>query len=226
MEFRKSIIISFLIHALALAILPGFKFAEKRPDWVEVSVAAFPDIKERMPDWSPGRKTVPEPAAKQVKAERDMLPLPVEEAETGIEVKSTEPDFPEITRDTREVFDMSDVEKVMPGREDSKGLLEELGTEEAMSITGPVSRRTLIRSVMPRYPAWAEEKGVEGKVELKFWVSPDGMVTSVELVSTSGYPDLDSRAMEAVKKYLFSPLGKDEEKEEQWGTITIKYTLK
>lgn len=226
MQFRKSIVISTLVHVLMIFILPDFKFTQIQTDWVEVSMVTFPDIKDRLPDWQPGKKAVPKPSRELSDIQKARLPLPLKEEKIGIPVRSESPQMPEFTEDRAYNLETTEFKKVSPGRRDRKGLDHEIGKDDTMLISGPVTRRKLIRKVFPKYPVWAEEKGVEGEVDLKFWVSPEGMVSSVELIKTSGYPDLDSRAMEALKKYLFSPLGKDEEQKDQWGTITIKYTLR
>ncbi len=159
--------------------------------------------------------------------DKSELPFPVEESDIGIPVERESEELPEsaLKRDFEQIVEEK-FEKIIPGRKDRKGIVEGLGEDSDLIISGPVSKRVVIRPVKPKYPAWAEDKGVEGEVELKFWVAPEGMVTSVELTRTSGYPDFDSRAMEALKKWLFSPLGKNEEQKAQWGTITIKYSLK
>jgi protein TonB len=203
--------------------VPGFRFSLEKPNWVEVSVVTFPDMKERMPEWTPGSKAVPQPEAEVPKIEKTELPVP--ETTLGIPVEPADPELPDFVEREDNFFTRAEFRKVIPGRKEKKGVLEGEGQDKTMVITGPVSKRKLIRRVDPKYPAWAEEKGIEGEAELKFWVSPEGMVTSVELARTSGYPDFDSRAMAAVKKYLFAPLSKGEEQEVQWGKITIKYTF-
>ncbi len=226
MSFRKSLIISAVIHILAVFFLPGFRFAQIQTDWIEVSMVTFPDFKDRLPDWRPGRRIIPKPAKKNLEIDKSLLPIPSEDSDIGIPIQTKNPSMPDITED-REIKKLEEeFEKIVPGRREKKGVSEETGEESNMVISGPVTKRKLIRKIYPKYPVWAEEKGVEGEVELKFWVSPEGMVSSVALAKTSGYPDLDSRAMEALKKYLFSPLGKNEEQKSQWGTITIKYTLR
>jgi len=66
---------------------------------------------------------------------------------------------------------------------------------------------------------------VSGEVRLKFWVLPDGLVNRVEVTQTTGYPDLDQIASQAMKKWLFEPLSPKEKQIVQWGTITLKFKL-
>ena len=226
MKFKKSLIISGIFHILLLVLVPGFKFKAERTDWIEVSVVIFPDIRERKPDWMAGRRALPEPSLRVPEVGKIKSPIPVDKAVHGVAVEPLDPKLPDFVEIKYDVPLDHHIEKSIPGREERKGILDEEGFEDELVISGPVSRRNLLRKIIPEYPQWAEDKGVEGEVRLKFWVSPDGTVASVEMETTSGYPDLDSRAMRAVRKYLFSPLGKDEEQEMQWGTITIRYTLR
>ncbi len=207
--------------------MPGFKITMEKPDWVEVSVFTFPDQKERAPAHRPGRIIKPKPMREKPEIKRIERLLPADKALTGIEIREAEPlvpDFVEIKYDTpvrKEVF-----EKLVPGKIDRKGITDEDDQKEDGIITGPVARRKLIRKVIPQYPAWAKEKGIEGNVSLKFWVSPAGTVSEVELLLTSGFPDFDARAIRALRSYLFAPLAKEKEQKTQWGTITIRYSLK
>ena len=110
---------------------------------------------------------------------------------------------------------LDEIDKIVPENIGKEGAAEEMGKDDNPVISGPIIRRKVIRTSEPVFPSWAERVGAEGEVELRFWVSPEGMVTSVEVVKTSGYPDFDSKAINALKKYLFSPLGKDEKQEER-----------
>ena len=87
-------------------------------------------------------------------------------------------------------------------------------------IKGPAGGRGILRSVEPSYPAWAEASGVKGEVELKFWVTPAGEVSEVELHKTSGWSGFDNSASQALRQWRFEPI---EEKERQWGIISFVF---
>lgn len=87
-------------------------------------------------------------------------------------------------------------------------------------IKGPAGGRGILRSAEPSYPAWAEASGVKGEVELKFWVSPAGEVSEVEVWKTSGWSGFDSSASQALRQWRFEPI---EEKERQWGIISFVF---
>lgn len=227
MDFRKSLLISFALHMLLVLFLPGIRQTDEGPVWVEVSMLTFPDERERIPDGSPGEYETPVPNASVPDPGPPDLPAPADETPVGVPLEELPDRLPEFQeeRDISLSREHLAARRAIPPRREHRGLMEEDGSEAEELISGPVSRRTILRKIKPDYPEWAEESGVEGEVQLKFWVTPEGLVSDIELIKTSGHPDFDSRAMEAVNKYIFSPLSGDEPREEQWGTITVKYRL-
>ncbi|GAB3385077.1 energy transducer TonB [Lysobacter fragariae] len=63
----------------------------------------------------------------------------------------------------------------------------------------------VISSPAPRYPAMALRRGESGKVLVSVEVGPDGVPATVEVAKSSGSRDLDRAAMEAVRRWRFSP---------------------
>jgi protein TonB len=57
-------------------------------------------------------------------------------------------------------------------------------------------RRLLERS--KRYPALARRNGIQGRVRLSFVILPDGTITSIRIVRSSGTPLLDRAARAAL----------------------------
>lgn len=226
MKFSNSIAISTGLHVLFILLMPGFRFAQIKTDWIEVAVVSLPNISESRPSFMAGKRLKQTPAPATDEMEKKYPDLLADKNAMGIPVSAETEAMPEFIEERDYEFSIDAPEKIIPGRNEKSGIFEDEGENEIFVISGPITKRKLLRRVYPKYPEWAEERGVEGEVKLKFWVSPEGMVSSVELEKTSGYPELDSRAMEALKKYLFSPLGKNDDQKEQWGTITIKYTLK
>lgn len=63
---------------------------------------------------------------------------------------------------------------------------------------------------LPPYPSYAQSRGMQGTVELRFQVGTDGSVLSAEIMSSSGYPLLDSTAQNwIVRTYRFKPALRD-----------------
>lgn len=103
-----------------------------------------------------------------------------------------------------------------------KGISEFTGGK--LGIGGPAATRGILYFEYPTYPEWAEKKGIESRVKLKFWVSPDGYVDEV-IVEQRGYLQLDNLAVQALKKWRFEPLSGSARQARQWGTIEIIFKL-
>ena len=58
---------------------------------------------------------------------------------------------------------------------------------------------------MPPYPAAAGRRGEQGSVEMLVLIGADGAVSSVEVAVSSGHPDLDRTATNAVAHWHFRP---------------------
>lgn len=108
---------------------------------------------------------------------------------------------------------------------ESGGPLQEGSVNAGSGMRGELGKRGILAKVQPEYPAFARRQGIEGDVTLRVWVSPRGGVSRVEVVKLSGTPELDRRAMEALKKWKFAPLPDEIEPVTQWGEITLHYRL-
>jgi TonB family protein len=93
--------------------------------------------------------------------------------------------------------------------------------KDTIGIKGPASKRTILYK--PEIPEVKIER--EGEVELKFWVLPDGSVTSV-FPLLRGDAELERIAINYIKQWRFNPLDEGGSAIEQWGTITVKFRLK
>ena len=91
-----------------------------------------------------------------------------------------------------------------------------------MQLEGEVANRPIVKKVTPKYPKRARRMGWEGTVVLDFLVDANGNVYDVKVVRSSGYPDLDQAAINALKQWKFAPKpGKNAEK----GRLTVRFTL-
>ncbi|MCM8818193.1 MAG: energy transducer TonB [Candidatus Omnitrophica bacterium] len=98
----------------------------------------------------------------------------------------------------------------------------EIKREEEI-IEGPAGSRKIVYKEKIEYPFWAQKKGIEGKVKIKFWVNPEGKIIDTEIFSSSGYPEIDLYAEENFKKWVFDIAKSDKN---VWGIITIIFKLK
>ncbi|HBV76039.1 MULTISPECIES: energy transducer TonB [Vibrio] len=57
----------------------------------------------------------------------------------------------------------------------------------------------------PRYPRLAQRKGIEGTATYEIWLDANGNQLKQSLISSSGADMLDKAALDAIKKWKFSP---------------------
>jgi len=220
--FSGDLAVSLGIHIVVLAVIPYIKF---RPPmrFVEVSLMAqtsvLPqDLKRvrprkmksarRVKAWTPGEGE-PLPDAK-ISPEKDFsLSAPQIQDESNPNI-SEEKMPPQIK--------IPEPEKFVPAFGKSEG--------RSFQISGPISARQVIRRIYPEYPRPARVSGISGEVTVKFWVSPDGIIEKMLVEKTSGSEILDKAAQDAIKKWLFAPLGSTGEKINQWGLLRVKFELK
>ena len=99
------------------------------------------------------------------------------------------------------------------------------GSKKGFDIAGPLNNRPILRKVIPQYPAWAEEQGIIGSVRIWFTVTSDGSVRSnMRVTKTTGYPDLDKLALDALKQWRFATFNTSDDSS-QWGIITFTFSL-
>jgi periplasmic protein TonB len=77
----------------------------------------------------------------------------------------------------------------------------------------------------PRYPESARTAGVEGTSVLRFVVTAEGLVGTINVEKSAGHPDLDRSAIEAVKTWRFEPARRGKERVAVWVTIPVKFEL-
>lgn len=70
---------------------------------------------------------------------------------------------------------------------------------------GAMMAAGLIKGAKPDYPVAARKQGLEGKVVLRVTVAPDGRITSVTVVESSGHKILDNAARDGVARWRFAP---------------------
>jgi len=77
----------------------------------------------------------------------------------------------------------------------------------------------------PRYPESARRDGKEGRVLLRVLVNEEGRTASVEVNRSSGVESLDQAALEAIKRWRFSPARLGDRPVESWVRIPIDFRL-
>lgn len=90
---------------------------------------------------------------------------------------------------------------------------------------GPLSAPRLAQDVGPRYPESARRAGVEGTTFIKARVLTDGSVGAAEVRRSSGYPELDRAALEAIRESHFIPAERGGTRVTVWIEIPVKFSL-
>ncbi len=133
---------------------------------------------------------------------------------------------PQLTIEHRPVSKPTKVDQLPPPVKSEATELTPVARGTSFQIAGPISQREIVKKVKPKYPKWALEQHISGKVTVRIWVLPNGTVKGVpQVLISSGYPDLDQVVLEAVRNWEFAPLGADVKPEEQWGDITFIFQL-
>jgi TonB family protein len=72
-------------------------------------------------------------------------------------------------------------------------------------LSGLTKAPALVSQPDAVYPADAADAGVQGTVILQIDIGPDGKVIDAKLTQESGTPSLDAAALEAARRFVFSP---------------------
>jgi protein TonB len=75
----------------------------------------------------------------------------------------------------------------------------------AAPVTPPRVDASRLKNPAPAYPSASRRRGEEGTVLLELLVLADGSVTDVRVKKSSGHPRLDQSAMNAVKRWRYTP---------------------
>jgi len=79
--------------------------------------------------------------------------------------------------------------------------------------------------VKPRYPESARRAGVQGVTTLRVRVLENGRVGDVLVEQSAGFRDLDTAAVDAVKKWLFQPARRGKDPVSVWVLLPVKFEL-
>ena len=72
-------------------------------------------------------------------------------------------------------------------------------------ISPPYYKQPGSGNALPKYPRLARRRGLEGRLMLRGFVSPEGKIETIKVIETSGHLLLDQAAKNAVKLWKFEP---------------------
>jgi TonB family protein len=90
---------------------------------------------------------------------------------------------------------------------------------------GQYTRARTSDAPKPKYPDTARRDGKEGRVLLRVLVNEEGRTASVQVNRSSGVESLDQAALEAIKRWRFSPARLGDRPVESWVRIPIDFRL-
>ena len=101
--------------------------------------------------------------------------------------------------------------------------LEEGGVSWA--VDGPVGDRRILARVSPTSPDWIATRNLDLTVTVRFKVLPNGGVDpSAVIQKTSGFPEIDRLALDALRKWRFQPMPANAGAQDDWGRVTFRFT--
>ena len=114
-----------------------------------------------------------------------------------------------------------------PGGGDTPGVTGPGGTGDGAGplrrVGGDIQEPRRIRGAAPAYPELARRAHVEGKVVLECVIDTDGRVTDLTLIS--GHPLLTGAALDAVRRWVYSPTTLNGQPIRVVMTVTVKFGL-
>jgi len=199
-NLTKGAIVSVILHIIILVCLRfinvGISFGE--PEFVEVGLIAY------TPPTEPSRVVSEERLPKE-----ELVELPeAKEGEKEIIPEAPPKELPPISIPKEEVGKETPSPAIIQG--------------EPYIIEGELSKRRIIRKVIPLYP---EGYNVETDVKVEIWVSPDGKIERLLLLKKGGNI-FDQITLDALREWRFERLPLHLPQETQRGVVTFMYRLR
>lgn len=82
-----------------------------------------------------------------------------------------------------------------------------------------------VKEVKPEYPEFAKQVGVEGLVLVHVYVGKDGRVAKAEVDDKRQNPMLNDAALQAARRWVFTPAYADKHPVAVWITLPFRFTL-
>jgi len=99
------------------------------------------------------------------------------------------------------------------------------GAADTQAYQSPNFNAAYLNNPAPNYPSISRRLGEEGLVLLNVQVTADGAAGSVELQTGSGSSRLDQAALEAVKKWRFTPAKRGDQAVSASVVVPVRFSL-
>lgn len=223
--------VSMMLHAIVIIIMTMI-LVQQPPK----KVALITDVTLIDLGRDSGIKGMEEKAAvgaaeKQEKTAETAKPQPVKKPQQQAKPAQSQPDVKELLKKIereKSALDMGisreKLRTTAVSAETAEGREEEAYEGETAAggdpeVTGALSARKYAK-IDWRFPANLPE---ESELAVELIVMPSGVIRSVKLIRTSGYPDLDRQAVSQARKLSFEPLPAGSVQEDQLGILLFKF---
>jgi protein TonB len=98
--------------------------------------------------------------------------------------------------------------------------------QQYLATAIPTSELTLLRGAAPIYPLDAEQRGIEGWVDLEFVVDTTGRPRDLKVTASEPRGRFDEVASDAVAQYRFAPFARDGRVFERRVRVRVRFTLR
>jgi TonB family protein len=98
--------------------------------------------------------------------------------------------------------------------------------QQYLATAVPASELTLVRGAAPTYPVDAEQRGIEGWVDLEFVVDLTGRPKDVRVTASEPEGRFETVASAAVAQYRFAPFERDGRAFERRVRVRVRFTLR
>lgn len=112
--------------------------------------------------------------------------------------------------------------KIIQNQDINKAKKNNKITEKAQESSIVLEEAKVKRQFPPNYPNRAKRLGQEGIVHLEIQISKSGFAEEIRILTSSGYPDLDIAAINAVKKWEFEP----NKTSSNWAKLSVNFLIK
>lgn len=196
------------------------------------------DLAAPKPDLAP---TMPQDVVDQRSAAEDVVEAPKHDETASAPTKTPTRPMPDVEallaerereEREREAKRIGELTAADPGLDASMGSDSQTSSrhqggasDNGAGMTGDLGQRRILEKVQPSYPEAARRTGIEGDVRLRVYVSAEGAVGRVDVLKYSGTPEMDKRAIQALKRWRFAPLPEGGSAGTQWGEITMHFRL-
>jgi periplasmic protein TonB len=202
--FWGALALAAVVHFLVIALFPSMTAADYGIRSTELTAVEIPPQVEIPPP----PQDIPRPA------------VPVISTNINIDQDIT---IAEVT------FDRNPVENLPPPPTGSGVDLSDQPAFTPRTVEprlGDAGRNTIMRFLERNYPPALRDAGIAGRVVLWVFIDEAGAVQNTRVTESSGYPQFDQLAQQAVRQVAFSPAMNRDQRVPVWIQLPVQYQVR